>query len=78
MKAGDTITIEGKVIRIDGDRVDLQAPSGQLIQTDVSNVRESLNTPLVIAGGKFENDARAAGIPIAGKRPDKKAANGRS
>lgn len=38
MKAGDNITINAQVLRIEGNRIDAQTPSGQLIQTNISNV----------------------------------------
>lgn len=38
MKAGDEAVVKGTILRVDGERVDLQTENGQLIQTKVSNV----------------------------------------
>ena len=60
MQAGDKVNIAATVLRVDGNRVDAQTPDGQLIQTDAINVRETIQPPFAVAGGKFETDARDA------------------
>lgn len=65
MQAGDEVKIKAKVLRVDGNRVDAQTPSGQLIQTDVANVEtasvKEIKTPIAVAGGAIEHNAKAAG-----------------
>lgn len=62
MNAGDEIRIKATVLRVDDERVDAQTPDGQLIQTKVGNteVFQEVKTPLVVAGGAIEHDAKEA------------------
>lgn len=44
IKAGQKAAVKGTVLRVDGERVDLQTPDGQLVQTKIGNV-ESIEKP---------------------------------
>lgn len=63
-KQGQSVTVKGTVVRVDGDRVDIQTPSGQLIQTHVDNIESSggaaIKMPIAVAGGAIERDVKAA------------------
>jgi hypothetical protein len=65
MKAGEKVTVSGTVLRVDGTRVDLQTPDGQLIQTNVKNVK-AVETKVQKTNGKNEGRKGPVGYATRG------------
>jgi hypothetical protein len=65
MKAGEQATVSGTILRVDGTRVDLQTPDGQLIQTNVKNVK-AVETKEQKSNGKNEGRKGSVGYATRG------------
>ncbi|MBV9214814.1 MAG: hypothetical protein JO053_01450 [Acidobacteria bacterium] len=63
MKAGDEVHIKAVVLRVEPDRIDLQTPSGKLVQTvegDIVAAAKEIKGPITLAGGAIEHNVKKA------------------
>jgi hypothetical protein len=65
IEAGKKAAVSGTVLRVDGERVDLQTPDGRLIQTHISNVEAVKEPP---AKNDGENKGKRRNPIAAGTR----------